>query len=175
MKILTLFAFSLLASLALADEKADAIAHGKTKFMTCGACHGMDGAGLKLGPTMMMAPGYEGSKVVDGDPEVFALVLLKGIKKEGTEYMGMMAPLGGALTDKDLAGIMTYIRNDFSEVNDLITEDQVKEWRAKYADRTEMVTRAEIAELLKGSEEAAEEAPEDPKAPEAPKDPEADE
>ncbi|MEJ6559942.1 MAG: hypothetical protein QNL77_04505, partial [Akkermansiaceae bacterium] len=66
MKKLTLIAFSLLASFAHADEKADAIAHGKTKFMTCGACHGVDGAGLKLGPTMMMAPGYKGSKVVDG-------------------------------------------------------------------------------------------------------------
>ncbi|MDB4296156.1 cytochrome c [bacterium] len=155
MKKLTLIAFSLLASFAHADEKADAIAHGKTKFMTCGACHGVDGAGLKLGPTMMMAPGYKGSKVVDGDPEIFALVVLKGIKKEGTEYMGMMAPLGGALNDKDLAGLMTYIRNDFSEKKDLITEAEVKGWRAKYKDRTEMVTRAEIAELLKKSEDTA--------------------
>ncbi|MDB4144135.1 hypothetical protein N9733_11825, partial [Akkermansiaceae bacterium] len=100
-------------------------------------------------------PGYKGSKVVDGDPEIFALVVLKGIKKEGTEYMGMMAPLGGALNDKDLAGLMTYIRNDFSEKKDLITEAEVKGWRAKYKDRTEMVTRAEIAELLKKSEDTA--------------------
>ena len=161
MKKLTLITCALLSSFAFADEKADAIAHGKTKFMTCGACHGADGAGLKLGPTMMMAPGYKGSKVVDGDPEIFALVVLKGIKKEGTKYMGMMAPLEGALSNKDLAGLMTYIRNDFSEKKDLITEEQVKGWRAKYKDRKEPATRAEIAELLKKSEEATkkEEAP----------------
>jgi mono/diheme cytochrome c family protein len=150
MKTITLVTLSLFASLSLAnaEEKVAAIAHGKSKFMVCAACHGMDGKGLKLGPTMMMAPGYKGSKVVEGDPEIFALVLLKGIKKEGAEYMGMMAPLGAALNDKDLAGIMTYIRNDFSEKKDLITEEQFKGWRAKYKDRNEMVTRAEIAALL---------------------------
>jgi mono/diheme cytochrome c family protein len=166
MKKITLVTLSLFASLSLAnaEDKVAAIAHGKTKFMMCGACHGMDGKGLKLGPTMMMAPGYKGSGVVDGDPEIFALAVLKGIKKEGVEYMGMMAPLGAALNDKDLAGIMTYIRNDFSEKKDLITEEQVKGWRAKYKDRTEVVTRAEIAALLKKSEDAKKAA--DAKAPE---------
>ena len=156
MKITSFLSLLLLSSpLALADDKAAAIKHGKSKFMMCSACHGQDGKGLKLGPTMMMAPGYKGSKVVDGDPELFALVLLKGIKKEGTEYAGMMAGLGPAMTDKDLAGVMTYIRNDFSEKKDLITEKQVAEWRAKYKDRSETVTRKEITEFLKKSEEAA--------------------
>jgi len=154
MKKIILVTLSLFASLNLAnaEDKVAAIAHGKSKFMMCAACHGMDGKGLKLGPTMMMAPGYKGSGVVDGNPEIFALVVLKGIKKEGTEYLGMMAPLGAALNDKDLAGVMTYLRNDFSEKKDLVTEEQVKGWRAKYKDRTEMVTRAEIAALLAKSD-----------------------
>lgn len=158
MKITSILSFLLLASpLAHAGEKAkaDAIAHGKTKFMTCAACHGQDGKGLKLGPTMMMAPGYKGSKVVDADPELFALVLLKGIKKEGTEYAGVMAAMEAVLNDKDLAGVMTYIRNDFSEKKDLVTEKQVAQWRAKYKDRKEQVTRSEITEFLKNTEDAA--------------------
>lgn len=158
MKITSLLSLTLLTSpLAHADDKAAAIQHGKTKFMMCAACHGQDGKGLKLGPTMMMAPGYKGSKVVDGDPELFALILLKGIKKEGAEYAGVMAGLGGALNDKDLAGVITYIRNDFSEKKDHVTEKQAAAWRAKYKDRTEQVTRKEIAEFLKKSEEAAKE------------------
>ena len=87
MKITSFLSLLLIASpLAHADEKADAIAHGKTKFMMCAACHGQDGKGLKLGPTMMMAPAYKGSKVVDGDPELFTLVLLKGLEVEGERF-----------------------------------------------------------------------------------------
>jgi mono/diheme cytochrome c family protein len=148
MKHLRLFIILSSLSLASADEKAEAIAHGKTKFMTCAACHGQDGKGLMLGPTQMMAPGYKGSSVVDGDPELFALILLKGIKKEDQKYLGVMAPLGGALNDKDLAGIMTYIRNDFSEKKDLVTEKQVAAWRQKYQDRNEQVSRKEIENFL---------------------------
>lgn len=157
MTFISILPLLLLASpFALADEKSDAIAHGKSKFMMCGACHGADGKGLKLGPTMMMAPAYLGSKVVDGDPELFALVILKGIKKEDAKYAGVMAPLG-ALPDKDIAGIITYIRNDFSEKKDLVTAKQVGEWRAKYKDRTEQMSRKEIDAFLKKSEEAKKE------------------
>ncbi|MDB4436248.1 hypothetical protein N9139_02110, partial [Akkermansiaceae bacterium] len=66
------------------------------------------------------------------------------------------APLG-ALPDKDLAGIITYIRNDFSEKKDLVTAKQVGEWRAKYKDRTEQMSRKEIDAFLKKSEEAKKE------------------
>ncbi|MGJ8697304.1 MAG: c-type cytochrome [Verrucomicrobiaceae bacterium] len=141
-------------SFAHAEDKDAVIAHGKTKFMLCAACHGMDGAGLKLGPTMMMAPAYKGSAVVDGDPELLALVIMKGIKKEGTAFAGVMAPLEAGLNDKDLAGVLTYLRNEYSEKKDLITEAQVAGWRTKYADRKDPVTRAEIDEHLKKAAEA---------------------
>lgn len=156
MKSISILLYLLASPFTLADERADAIAHGKTKFMMCGACHGADGKGLQLGPNMLMAPAYKGSSVVDGDPELFALVLLKGIKKEDTTYVGMMAGLSAALNDKDLAGVMTYIREDFSEKKDLITEKQVTEWRAKYEARTEQVTRKEIDAFLKKAEKKAE-------------------
>lgn len=154
MKITLILSLLLLASpFVHADKKAEAIAHGKSKFQTCAACHGQDGKGLKLGPTNLMAPGYEGSTVVNADPELFALVLLKGIKKEDQKYMGVMVGLGDGLNDKDLAGIMTYIRNDFSEKKDLITEKQISEWRAKYKDRKDQVTKKEISEFIKAAAE----------------------
>ena len=162
MKTLSPLLASLLASLlaapiVLADEKAESIAHGKTKFVTCAACHGQDGKGLQLGPNMLMAPAYKGSTVVDGDPELFALILMKGIKKEGTKYVGVMTGLETVLNDKDLAGVITYIRNDFSDQKDFITENQVKEWRAKYKDRKEQVTRQEIEAFQKKTEDHSKE------------------
>lgn len=158
MKALSILVVSLLtASYVLADEKAESIAHGKTKFATCAACHGQDGKGLQLGPNMLMAPAYKGSTVVDGDPELFALILMKGIKKEGTKYVGVMTGLEAVLNDKDMAGVMTYVRNDFSDKKDLITENQIKEWRAKYKDRKEQVTRQEIEDFLKKTEDKSDE------------------
>lgn len=155
MKITSIVSLILLSSsVALAEEKAEAIKQGKATFMTCAACHGQDGKGTPAGPDKLMAPAYKGSKIVDGDPELFALILLKGIKKEGNDYLGMMMPLS-ALDDKALAGVMTYVRNEYSEKKDLVTSQQVAAWREKYKDRTEQVTREEITTFLKKSEEAA--------------------
>jgi mono/diheme cytochrome c family protein len=142
------------ALLASAEPDAAAMADGKANFMNCMACHGLDGTGMKVGPTMVMAPSLAGSKIATGDPEIFAQVVLKGIKKEGVEYLQMMLPLEATLDDKKLASVMTYVRSSFDNKADPVTEAQVKEWRAKFADRKEPLTRAEIAELTKKSEEA---------------------
>ena len=99
MKLATYIALALAAPvLAMADEaaKAKLMEAGKASFMTCAACHGMDGQGVAAGPKKM-APSLSGSKIVNGDPSIFALVVHNGIAKEGQDYLGMMAPLGAAL------------------------------------------------------------------------------
>ena len=133
-----------LASIATqADEAA-----GKMAYMTCSACHNADGQGLPLGDKKM-APSLVGSKVVTGDPSVLALVILKGIKKEGTEYMGMMAPLELAYAeDQKLADVMTYVRQSFGNEAGAVTAEDAAKFRAQWADIKEPVTRAKIAELI---------------------------
>ncbi len=148
--ITTLFlATSLLATAA--PDKAALMKDGQASFPLCMACHGPDGKGIKAGP-MTMAPSLVGSKIAIGDPEIFAQVVLKGIKKEGAEFLMTMLPLEASLDDKKLAGVMTYVRGSFDNKAEPVTEEQVKAWRAKYKDRKEPLTRAEIAVLVKKSE-----------------------
>lgn len=147
-----------------AGMKADLMKIGQANFAVCMACHGPDGKGLKAGPSLM-APTFVGSKHILGDPDQLTLIVLKGIKKEDAKYLGMMAPLGGALDDEKMAGVLTYVRNSFGNEAPVITPDMVKSIRAKYKDRTDPVTRAELAKLL---EAAAEKPASEPKPKAAP-------
>ena len=134
---------SLLSMTSQADEAA-----GKMAYMTCSACHNADGKGLPLGE-MKMAPSLEGSKIVNGDASLLALVILKGIKKEGTEYMGMMAALELAYPDdQKLADVMTYVRQSFGNSAAAVTAEDAAKYRAQWQDIKEPVSRAKLAELL---------------------------
>ena len=152
-----LFAASLTAS---AEDKVDEatmkkmMTTGQATFATCIACHGPDGKGLKPAPTIVFAPSLVGSPLALGDPEVFAQIVMKGIKKEGTEYLQIMAPLEATLDDEKLSSVLTYVRNSFGNKASAITAAQVKEWRAKHKDRKDSYSRAELAEFTKKAEEA---------------------
>ena len=125
------------------DAAADV---GKAMFMICSACHGPDGKGL-VTADKKMAPSLVGSKIALGDPELFAAVVLKGIKKEGEDYLQMMAPL--PLPDEQLAAVMTYVRSSFGNKAAAVTAEQVKGFREKTKDLPSPLTRAKIAELGK--------------------------
>jgi len=143
---LLLLAGLVAAPLALAQDDL-----GKTTYATCSACHAPDGQGLALGPTMKMAPALSASKIANGDPAVFALVVLKGIQKDpsNTAIAGMMAPLGAALDDAKLAAVMTYVRSSFGNKSAAVTEAEAKGYREKWKDINAPVTRAKIEELSK--------------------------
>jgi mono/diheme cytochrome c family protein len=127
------------------------MALGKSTYMTCAACHGMDGTGLKAGPALM-APSFVGSKTLLGDPNIPLLVVLKGIAKENMDYMGMMAALGGALDDEKLAAVLTYVRNSFGNSASPITTEQAAAARAKFAaiNAPAGVKRAELEAIATG-------------------------
>ncbi len=133
---------------AFADEAemAKMMEAGKTSYMTCAACHGMDAKGVQAGPTKL-APTLIESKVALGDPAILALVVLKGIQKEGTEYMMVMAPLAAALDDEKLAAVMTYVRGSFGNKAAAVTKEDAAKYREQWKDITAPVTRAKIAEL----------------------------
>lgn len=137
-----------LSTIACADEAETAklMEAGKTSYMMCAACHGMDAKGVQAGPSKM-APSLIDSKVALGDPSIMALVLLKGIQKEGTEYLGMMAPLGAALDDEKLAAVMTYVRGSFGNKGAAVTKEDAVKYREQWKDITAPVSRAKIAEL----------------------------
>lgn len=140
---------SLIAGLGIASATAEENADGKAAYMTCSACHSADGKGLPIGDKKM-APSLAGSKIVTGDPAVLALVVLKGIKKEGTDYIGAMAPLEGVYADdKKLADVLTYVRQSFGNSAEAVTPEDAAKFRAQWKDEKEPVTRAKLGELEK--------------------------
>jgi mono/diheme cytochrome c family protein len=151
MKIKAL-AFILIAAQSLhAEDEATKklMTEGQALYVTCMACHGQDGKGIQAGPSKM-APSLEGSAIVNGKPEVLALVVLKGIAKENQDYLGMMMPLEASLpTDDKLAAILTYVRGSFGNKSAAVTIEEAAKYRAQWKDVTAPVTRAKIMEAEK--------------------------
>lgn len=90
----------------------------------CNGCHGSDAKGN--GSTF---PSLVGSAWALGETERFAMVILNGLEgpvSDGKSY-GVMPPQGIGMGPEDLAGIMTYVRNNFGNAKgDVITSDMAK-------------------------------------------------
>jgi mono/diheme cytochrome c family protein len=144
MKILPVLAAASFAGAPALHAQADM---GQQMFAVCMACHGPDGNGAPnpAAPGKTMAPPLSGSKLANGDPAVFALIILKGIKKESETYPQVMAPL--PLPPPQLAAVMTYVRANFGNSAPAVTEDQVKGYIEKWLGINEPVTRAKLDEL----------------------------
>jgi mono/diheme cytochrome c family protein len=112
--------------------EAAMLAHGKAKYdQVCGLCHGVDGLG-KPG----QAPPLAGSEWVDTKGfERVVSVPLEGISGaltvKGQTWSLSMPAMGAAMSDDDLAGVLTYIRNSWGNKGGPVTADEVKVLRAK--------------------------------------------
>ena len=110
------------------------LAQGKKTYeMVCGSCHGVDGAG-KPG----QAPPLAGSECVNAkDYKRLSQIPLDGLNGtvhvEGQEWNASMAAMGAALSDADLAGVLTYIRGSWGNKAEPVTADDVKAVRATVA------------------------------------------
>lgn len=110
---------------------AAALARGKTVYDTvCGICHGANGEGKPN-----MAPELAGSEWVQekGFNRV-AHVPLRGLNGPitvgGKDWNLSMAAMGAALSDDDLAAVLTYIRSSWGNKASAVTGDDVKKIRA---------------------------------------------
>lgn len=114
---------------------------GKAQFMTCAACHGMNGEG---GP---IAPPLAGSEWVDGPVSNLIRIQLRGltgpITVNGKEYNfpNPMSPLNFQ-TDEQIAAVLTYVRNSFGHKASAVTPDQVKALRSEVG--KPMLTQADL-------------------------------
>ncbi len=90
----------------------------------CSGCHGADAKGN--GSTY---PSLAGSAYVNGETERFAMIILNGLQgpvSDGKVY-GVMPPQGIGMAPEDLAGIMTYMRNNFgNSKGDVVTMEMAK-------------------------------------------------
>jgi len=123
------------------------LARGKTVYENvCGLCHGNDGAG-KPG----QAPPFAGSEWALGSPDHMIRIPLVGltgpIQVKGQEWNLAMPAMGAALSDNDLAAVLTYIRQSWGNEASAIIPEQVKAVRAAVGSRTQPWTAEELKAL----------------------------
>jgi mono/diheme cytochrome c family protein len=125
---------------------AAALAQGRKVFeQVCGTCHGVDGLG-KPG----QAPPLAGSEWVKAKGyNRLAHIPLAGISGTlsvaGKDWNLPMAAMGAALSDADLANVLTYIRGSWGNKAGEVTADNIKAVRASMGARPQPMT----AETLK--------------------------
>lgn len=116
----------------------------KVYLRICFACHQPTGLGL---PGAF--PPLAGSAIVtEADPGKIIRIVLHGlqgpIEVKGTTYNSMMPPIVPALTDKEIADVLTYVRNEWGNKAAPVTVDAVTQIRAKEKGRTAPWTWAEL-------------------------------
>ena len=127
------------------------IATGQTVYMTvCFACHQPTGLGL---PNMF--PPLAGSDWVNAPrPDRIIRNVLHGvmgpIKINGKPFATpapMMPPQAAALTDEQIASVLTYVRNSWGNKASAVTPDQVKAIRDAERGRTAMWSEADLLKI----------------------------
>ncbi|MEM9159879.1 MAG: PVC-type heme-binding CxxCH protein [Verrucomicrobiota bacterium] len=102
----------------------------------CGTCHQENGQGL---PDLGFPP-LNQTKWVEGDKERLIKITLKGlvgpITVKGREYPGLVPMTGfeGLLNDREIAAVLTYVRQSFGNTASEVSEDEVKAIREKFAE-----------------------------------------
>ena len=124
------------------------LAQGKKSYdMICGVCHGPDGMGKPN-----QAPPLAGSEWVNTKGfERLVRVPLTGLngplQVEGKDWNLSMAPMGAALSDADLANVLTYIRESWGNKASPVTADDVKAVRAKLGARPQPLNAEQLKAL----------------------------
>ncbi|HSI13340.1 MAG TPA: cytochrome c [Chthoniobacter sp.] len=132
------------AGAAPAAASPEVLALGKTTYMTiCIACHQPTGAGLP-----MVFPPLTKSPYVNGNPERFAAIILKGnigpFTVDGKPFNNVMPPQEAMLTDDKIAATMSFVRASFGNTAGAVTPDVVAAARKKFADRKTSWTQPEL-------------------------------
>lgn len=105
------------------------IAAGKLVYTQyCLSCHMEDGGGVEN-----MNPPLIKTNYINGDKSKLVAVVLKGISQQeinGETYTNIMASFN-FLTDKQVADVLTYVRNSFGNKKPAVTATDVKSTRKK--------------------------------------------
>lgn len=111
---------------------ADPMAIGKRVFsQICSACHLGNGMGLPGAfPPLAM------SDYLNADPKRAISIVLQGltgkITVNNTGYESQMPAFGGQLNDEEIAGVLTYVLNNFNNKGGTISPAEVKKVRSGY-------------------------------------------
>lgn len=119
--------FAILATSALLQSAL--IASQELYQKTCQACHQANGEGLS--PAF---PPLAESEWVNGPIENLIRIQLRGlsgpITVKGVEYNSAMVP-NTAMTDEEIASVLTYVRSNFGNNSSPVTAEQVNTFRSE--------------------------------------------
>lgn len=119
-----------------------AMKKGADVYAICSGCHGVAGGGQ---PGAI--PPLAGSEWVLGGTERTARIVLHGlsgaVQVKGATYVSAMPPQG-ALSDKEISYVLTYIRNSWGNSGSMVTPEMVKSVREATAAHAAPFTQAEL-------------------------------
>lgn len=120
---------------------------GKKVYATiCQACHQPTGQGM---PGIF--PQLAGSEWVQGNEERIILIVLHGlhgpITVEGKQYDNVMAALGSAMKDDQVAHVLTYIRQEWGNNAPEVKAETVARVRAEHSGRSGLWTAPELLKI----------------------------
>jgi mono/diheme cytochrome c family protein len=95
----------------------------------CISCHQADGGGVPN-----MAPPLQQTSYVLGEKETLIKIVLNGLKNVDINeetYNNPMPALGSVLKDKEIADVLTFVRNSFGNKTAAVTAAEVKAARSK--------------------------------------------
>jgi putative membrane-bound dehydrogenase-like protein len=123
----------------LTPEEERRFAAGRELYANlCQACHQPDGRGQDR-----LAPSLVGSALLLAAPEIPARILLGG--KEGA--IGLMPPMGAALTDEQVASVLTYVRREWGHTSTAVDPASIAKVRDLTRDRQRAWTHDELLKL----------------------------
>jgi mono/diheme cytochrome c family protein len=130
------------------DRSAEIHLLGKSVYSrTCAVCHQTTGLGMPGVFPPLVGSEWVLSEGVHTPPQIIRIVLhgvLGPISVKGETYSSVMAPLGTALGDEEVAAVLTYIRNEWGNVAPPILADQVAQVREENKGRTEPWTQEQL-------------------------------
>jgi mono/diheme cytochrome c family protein len=116
---------------------------GRTVYQNlCQACHQPNGRGLEK-----LAPPLIGSEFALASSATIPIrIVLNG--KEGS--VALMPPLGGILSDEQIAAVLTYIRREWGHAASPIDPAAVTQTRKETASRARPWTNDELTRMMRG-------------------------
>ncbi|MBI2813918.1 MAG: cytochrome c [Opitutae bacterium] len=120
---------------------------GKKVFdTTCIACHQANGLGVPG-----QYPPLAGSEWATGSEARAIRIVLHGLNGpltvKGVEFNNVMAPLGAALKDEQIANVLSYVRASWGNAAPEVSPEAVAKVRAETASRATFWTAAELLKI----------------------------